>query len=75
MNLSLRYLRDRVEYRCRVDNLAHWAARHLPASVAYWAFIRVAVHGINEYPGDRRVVDALDTWPYPPLRSIQGAQQ
>lgn len=44
------------------ERFAMWVAWRLPKSIAYWAFVRVAVHDINEYPGDRSVHAAAEAW-------------
>jgi len=47
------------------DRIAHWIARHLPRNVAYWAYIRVAVWGNPDYPGDQKVFEPMKRWVIP----------
>lgn len=48
--------------RRKPEQLRMWIAWHLPKAIAKWAFIRVAVHDINEYPGDQTVSQAMARW-------------
>ncbi len=41
---------------------AIWVAWLLPRRVAYWATIRLAVEGTEDYPGDRPVIEVLKSW-------------
>lgn len=46
----------------RKERFVIWLAHKLPRSVAYWAYIRVAVEGNNEYPGDQKVMEPAQRW-------------
>jgi hypothetical protein len=39
-----------------------WLSRKLPRALAYWAYIRVAVEGNTEYPGDQKVFEPMQRW-------------
>ncbi len=57
-------IRDKIRYRTHdwKHTLARWLAWKIPHRLAYWVFIRVAVHNYKDYPGDRTVRHALSTW-------------
>ena len=46
----------------RKERIACWIAWHPPRLVVYWAFTRMAVEGVNEYPGDQKVLDVMKRW-------------
>ena len=45
-----------------VARLTTWLAWKLPRRLAYWAAVRVAIHNVDEYPGDRTVFEILEGW-------------
>jgi hypothetical protein len=44
------------------ERLAIWLSWRVPRLLARWVFVRVAVHGYNEYPADRTTGEALRAW-------------
>jgi hypothetical protein len=52
----------------RKERIVIWVAWHLPRSIAYWAYIRVATAGDKPgtpYPGnptEQSVIDPINRW-------------
>ena len=44
------------------EKLAIAIAWALPRRIAYWAFIRVATEGSNEYPAEQKVDEIMKRW-------------
>lgn len=55
----------RFERRRIAEKVVTWIAWRLPRSVAYWAYVRVATEGANEYPGDQKVYEPMQRWRAP----------
>ena len=45
-----------------LERLAIWLAWRLPRRLAYWAYVRVAPEGADDYPADQSVVEPMQRW-------------